>query len=203
MEVESIMFDFKDYYDKIANLLPENCTVCEVGVANGASALFLANQLRTKSKPFKMYMVDNMDYGGMNQLNTIWRNVHNSGLADFIEIIPKDSVTASHDFNGDSLDFLFLDSSHEFLPTRKEIYNWYSKLKDGCIMAGHDYFSVENPGVKKAVDLMLPETIQRPPIVETNQSFPEHQFLHTYQTERENGIWEITKVFYWQPTLKK
>lgn len=206
-EIDSRMCDFTDFYDRIAVSLPNNCRVVECGVADGYSALYLADRLNSLGKVFKLYMVENMDYGGHNQMNTIWRNICNSGLSKHIEVIPKDSILASDDFNDNSLDFIFLDSSHQFLETRKEILAWYPKLKDDCYLSGHDYFSAENPGVKKAVDMMLPKKIKRKTINDKEsghyQEFQEHQFLNTYETLQGNGIWEVSKVFYWQPTLKK
>lgn len=202
--IDNRMFDFKGFYERIANQLPDNCIVVEVGVADGASSLFLAEKLYSLSKKFKMYLVDNMGYGGYHQMNTIWRNVHESGLADYIEIIPKDSVEASKDFNGNSLDLVFIDSSHEYNSTKKEIVSWYGKLKDEGIFAGHDATSKENEGVGIAVREMLPETIKRPDINEENhkQEFQPHSFLIIHQTERGHGVWEIQKNFYWQPELK-
>jgi hypothetical protein len=112
-----------------------------------------------------------MDYGGYNQMKTIFKNIFESGLYENIEVIAADSLKASEQFNGNTLDFVFLDSSHECLSTRKEIVSWYPKLKDDCILAGHDFYSAENPGVGQAVIQILPETIQRPPIIEQEQTF--------------------------------
>ena len=66
------MFDFDDFYDQIARELPDDCRVCEVGVADGDSAIFLAQKLIQYNKNFKLYMVDNMDYGGFIQMKTIY-----------------------------------------------------------------------------------------------------------------------------------
>ena len=43
--METLMFDFYDFYDRIAKELPNDCKVCEVGVADGISALYLAKKL--------------------------------------------------------------------------------------------------------------------------------------------------------------
>lgn len=201
-QIESAMFDFADFYDRVARQLPNDCKAVEVGVANGASAIFLAKRLNELGKTFKLYMVDNMDYGKYDQLNDIWRNIHNCGLADFIEIIPKDSVAASQLFNDNSIDFCFLDSSHLYEETKKEIPAWYPKLKDDCILAGHDAISHE--GVSKAIKEVLPEIIKRTDINEPDhkQNFLPHKFLHIQQTDKGYGVWYITKVFYWQPGLQ-
>jgi len=203
--IESIMFDFSNYYDRIAEQLPDNCKVVEIGVANGASALYLANALFEKGKTFRLYMIDNMAYGGYEQMKTIYQNIIKSGLSEYIELIPKDSVTASKDFNDDSLHFVFLDSSHEYEPTKQEINAWYSKLIDDFVLAGHDYFLYKD-GVGKAVDELVPREIKRETIdnKETGQyqEFKPEQLLFTEQTDNEFGIWELSKRFWWKPTLK-
>jgi predicted O-methyltransferase YrrM len=49
-----------------------------------------------------------------------------------------------------SLDFVFIDGSHEYEDVKEDIYHWYPKVKKGGIIAGHDYTTYA--GVKEAVD---------------------------------------------------
>lgn len=196
------LFDFKAYYDIVAQNIPNDCRIVECGVANGASAMYLCEAILNRGKNIeKFYWVDSMAYGGYNQMKVIYENIIKSDLGNYIEVIPQDSVKASKLFNGNSLDFVFLDSSHEYRSTLKEIRAWYGTLKDDAILAGHDYYSTENPGVRKAVDALLPETIKRETIDTPVhfQEFNEEQFLHTLDTERKLGIWYIQKRFYFQP----
>jgi cephalosporin hydroxylase len=199
--IDERMFDFKEFYNRIAEQLPNNCKIVEVGVADGASALYLAKRLDILGKEFKLYMVDSMGYGGYNQMKTIYQNIFARGVFEDVEVIPYDSVEASKMFNDDSLDFVFLDSSHAYEETKKELYAWYGKLKDDCILAGHDFYSEETPGVQKAVIEIIPHIITRPPInkPDQQQTFEPEQLLFTEQTERGNGIWMLKKRFYWKP----
>ena len=199
--IDERMFDFKSFYNRIAEQLPNDCNLVECGVADGDSALYMAKRLHELGKTFKLYMVDNLDYGGVNQLCTIYENIILSGLGKYIKVIPVGSVEASEMFNDDSLNFVFLDSSHEYSETKKEIIKWYPKLKDDCILAGHDFYSEENPGVQKAVVEMIPHIITRPPInkPDQQQTFKPEQLLFTEDTERGNGVWHLTKRFWWKP----
>jgi cephalosporin hydroxylase len=209
--MDNRMFDFAGYYERIANELPNDCKVVEVGVADGASSLFLAKALHERGKTFKLYMIDSLDYGKKKQLSEIIKNVMLSGLQDSIEIMPFDSLNASCFFNDGSLDFVFLDSSHKYADTKQEIRCWYPKLLDERILAGHDYFSEENKEVRQAVDELIPETIKREPIVSRyfNEQlntemdwvdyFEEEKLLFTEQTEKGNGIWYVAKRFYFKP----
>lgn len=190
--LNTLMFDFREYYDKIANELPSGCRIAEIGVADGHSALYLAKKLKEHNKTFTLYMIDNLDYGGTFQLCTIYENIINSRLGEYIKVIPKDSIEAAKDFNDGYLDFVFLDSSHEYEPTKAEIRAWYSKVKDGSKLSGHDYFGHEE--VFKAVKETIPLYITRNDI--PDRHFDAEQFLHEIQTERGYGIWECKKDFY-------
>lgn len=186
------MFDFARFYDRVASELPHDCRVCEVGIADGESALYLANSLHVLGKRFKMYMVDNMDYGKYNQMKTIYENIIKSGLGEYIEVIPEDSIAASKLFNDNYLDFVFVDTSHEYEETKDSIRAWYPKLKDERILGGHDYNLYE--GVKKAVEEVIPRRITRNDIAD--RIFEPEDFLENETTDNGYGLWWCKKDFY-------
>lgn len=66
---------------------------------------------------------------------------------------------AKHDF-GFLFDFVFLDGNHEEEPVYQDILAWWPQVKEGGILAGHDYY--ESPDefhrVKEAVDRWAKET---------------------------------------------
>lgn len=198
--IDNRMFDFQKWYDTVAILLPNNCRIVEVGNADGASSIYLAEAILNLGKTIdKFFMVDNMGYGGYEQMKTIYTHIIKSGLGEWLEVIPQSSTKASKLFNGDSLDFIYLDSSHTYSDTKKEIKGWYGKLKDNGILAGHDMTSEENPGVAQAVKEMIPERIKRPTIDQPNhyQEFQEQQFLYTEPTSKNLGVWYCYKKFYY------
>jgi len=167
------MFDYEDYYLQIVNWLPDNCRIVEVGIANGRSAIYLASKLEDLGKSYMLYAVDNMDYGQDNQLMDIVNNIIKSGVKN-IELIKKASLDASCKFNDQSLDFVFIDASHLYEPTKADIHLWIRKLKHGGILAGHDYFTCQ--GVNDAVNQLLnPDKLE---IVNTKYGF---------------GVWHIVR----------
>jgi hypothetical protein len=197
--LDNRMFDFKNWYDFIAKELPNNCRIVEVGSGDGASAIYLAEAILNLGKTIdKFYLVDNMQYGKFEQFKTIFLNIANAGLLDWLDIIPMDSVKASKLFNGNSLDFVFIDSSHEYNMTKKEAKTWYSKIKDDGIISGHDVLSYENPGVGKAIYEVFPFNIKRETIDEPGhyQEFESEQFLHVMETDKNLGVWWCRKKFY-------
>lgn len=180
IDPNSQMFDFSSFYQRIAEGLPNNCRVVECGVANGKSMIYLAEAILNLGKTFERFIaVDNLDYGGRNQRNDIVRNLIGSGLGNKIEFIDISSLDASCKFPDEYLDFVFLDSSHEYNQSRSEIVLWMKKIKHGGILAGHDYFG--HGDVKRAVDEMIPA-----------------EYLKTEQTERSFGVWSVVK----NPSIK-
>jgi predicted O-methyltransferase YrrM len=147
------MFDFPDFYKRMAQRLPNNGKACEVGVADGKSAVFFAEHC---NKDFTLFVVDNLAYGGQDQLKTILTNVYNSGLHKKFDFrgLGIGSLDASCKLPDQYFDFVFLDSSHEYEMTKVEILLWWRKIKPGGILAGHDAIGIE--GVANAVREIIP-----------------------------------------------
>lgn len=56
--------------------------------------------------------------------------------------------------NGLSIDFVFIDSSHQREPTIATFRMWEPLLRPGGIVAFHDYGNPRWPGVKEAIDAL-------------------------------------------------
>lgn len=199
------MCDFQDFYLDMANLLPDNCVIAECGVADGYSALFLAKALNDAGKDFKLYMIDSLDYGGEEQLQTLINNLSRSGFAEKIIIMPFSSLDASCKFPDGHFDMVFLDSSHAYEQTKAEIRQWYHKIKEGGLLAGHDYNMKE---VNDAVNEVIPSMYTRQPIpngghppyekaeVYFQEIFQPEQCLKIIKTDKNLGVWVVEKKFY-------
>jgi predicted O-methyltransferase YrrM len=64
-----------------------------------------------------------------------------------------DSLDAVSLYDDASLDFVFIDGSHDYDSVCKDIDAWLPKVKPNGILAGHDYRYYE--GVRRAVDSKL------------------------------------------------
>lgn len=180
IDPDSQMFDFSGFYQSIAESLPNDCRIVECGVANGKSMIYLAEAILNLGKTFERFIaVDNLDYGGRNQRNDIVKHLIGSGLGNRIEFLDISSLDASCKFPDEYLDFVFLDSSHEYNQSRSEIVLWMKKIKHGGILAGHDYFG--HIDVCNAVNEMIPA---------------EH--IKTTDTDNGFGVWSVTK----HPSIK-
>ena len=147
------MFDFETFYDLIANGVPDNSRLIEIGISNGRSLIYLAAKLQSLGKTCKVIGVDNMAYGGVNQRNEVISHIIKSGLE--IELVEMSSLDASTKYPDGYFDFVFIDSSHTYEQTKAEIILWNRKLKDGRILAGHDYNFNEGKELLEAVNEIL------------------------------------------------
>lgn len=71
-------------------------------------------------------------------------------------ILRKTSAEAASEFSEATLEFVYLDAQHHYEAVRDDIRLWYSKVKKGGVLGGHDYLDGVIPsglyGVKTAVD---------------------------------------------------
>ncbi len=180
------MFDFADFYCDMAKHLPDVSVIAEVGVAEGASAIFLAEALLNLGKSFTFYFIDDLSYGGKGQLRTLMKNIGLANLGHLVEVIPLSSVEAACHFPDLHFDFVFIDASHKIEWTKADILLWFQKVKwETGILAGHDYNSREGVEVKLAVDFMIPKKI----------IFDEREIkiLEIIPTDQTHNIWMLKK----------
>ena len=121
-------------------------TGVEVGVRTGAYSkrLCMANKkLALKSvDPYAMIYGDyqsNKDCMGTQ--NKLFATATERLAPYNCEIIRKTSLEAVRDFPYESIDFVYIDASHEFDFVMTDIIEWTKRVKKGGIVAGHDYKS--------------------------------------------------------------
>lgn len=68
------------------------------------------------------------------------------------ELVREDSVPAGVRFEDGSLDFVYLDADHSEEGVSADLCTWAVKVREGGVIAGHDYGHRDFPGVKRAVD---------------------------------------------------
>lgn len=157
-------FDFEDIYVEAVRTAKDGDTLVEVGSLFGRSAVFLAEQMRGSGKSLKFYSVDLWKEWSdvIFDRGTYYRScidakgslfgayvhyVEQSGLRDYIRVLRMDSVEAAGHFT--AVHFVFIDADHTEEGCGRDIDAWLPKMKQGGIIAGHDY---NWPGVKAAVD---------------------------------------------------
>lgn len=163
-------FDYQGLYSHFVFQANENAKFVEVGSWLGASICYLATEAKNYQKNMKIYAVDTWagaandlahekivrENGGPSQmLNMFVKNMQNAGVGDMITPIMNHSTEASKQFEDNSLDFVFIDASHQYQDVKNDLKHWLPKVKKGGIIAGHDYVPghpESNIGVVKAVN---------------------------------------------------
>jgi predicted O-methyltransferase YrrM len=185
-KMDKRMFDFAGFYKDMALELPNEAVIAEVGCAEGASAIYLAEALLNLGKTFTFYLIDSLNYGQDMQLRVLMKNIGNAELGKYVEIIPLPSVEAACRFPDVHFDFVFIDASHKFEWTKADILLWYQKMKAGGVLAGHDYNDMEGAEVKQAVNIMFPK---RKVVIQGQRQFP----LQIIHTQKDLNVWKVRK----------
>jgi hypothetical protein len=77
-------------------------------------------------------------------------------VKNVINPIRMPSLDAVNLYDDNSLDFVFIDASHDYENVKKDIIAWYPKVKSNGLFAGHDY-DPSWEGVVRAVDEFINE----------------------------------------------
>lgn len=117
--------------------LPKNGVVAEIGVDKGD----FSSQILINNQPKKLHLIDIWDSERYNQEKR--KEVE---LKFEKEIISKNVVinlgysTKVVDIFEDSyFDWIYIDTNHSYEMTKKELISYSPKIKEGGIIAGHDY----------------------------------------------------------------
>jgi hypothetical protein len=131
--------------------LPDGFRVCEVGVAQGSSTIFLNRIAKESGKHFEQHAADCFPGDYKTDEAKFLANLHRFGADDVI-FHRGDSVEVAEYLAGIGIKFhmVFLDGDHSYDYVMREIPAWWSLLTENGWLAGHDYESC--PGVRQAVE---------------------------------------------------
>lgn len=139
----------------LATLVPPSPRVAEVGVLRGAFSRKILDALAPSVflmvDPWKKFPAEEFgDYKNYTQVD--WDRLYASVCSRFtvpgVQIIRAVSMEAVVQVPSGSLDFVYLDGNHEYSHVVDDLRAWSRTLRDGGILAGHDY---DLPGVRAAV----------------------------------------------------
>lgn len=163
-------FDFEDVYEEIVALY-DNATFVEVGSWLGRSAAFMGDLIKKSGKNIKFYAVDTWQNGpvpdevvaarlkalGGDAYETFMNNIRESGLDGVVNPLRMLSSEAATKFQDGSLEFVYIDASHDYESVKEDIRLWLPKIKLGGIIAGHD---LGHDPVRRAVSEELPHALK-------------------------------------------
>ena len=141
----------------VKKCLVRNLTVVEIGVRRGYNALNMYKQLDIK----KMYLVDPycsypnpdgriLDFSSSEAVAQ--KLVGNKPSVVFMK--ETSDVASLH--IPDNLDFVYIDGDHSYNAVKRDLFYWYPKVREGGILAGHD-FNARHKEVCQAVTELVDE----------------------------------------------
>lgn len=148
----------------------------ELGVFMGRSACAVAAGQRNV-RGSKLYAIDTFDGRGTSRAEEVaaqepsWlmmRFLDNLKQRGFDQVLDPtirawlsstDEPTTLAAIEDGSVDFLFIDASHDYQSVRRDLRLWTPKVRPGGIAAGHDYHP-DWPGVVQAVDEFFGENLE-------------------------------------------
>lgn len=156
-------FDFQDIYTKAVETAANGAHFVEIGSWKGKSSAYMAVEIINSGKIIKFDCVDvwtgkgaigeydeDLDVKHQTLYEAFQKNMAPvNGYFSPVRMLSTDAVKKYED---ESLDFIFIDGSHDYESVKEDIKNWLPKLKKGGLFAGHDYF---HPDVNRAVNELL------------------------------------------------
>lgn len=152
-------FTYPKLYKSIVDKFPTNSRFVEVGSWKGKSSAFMCVEIANSSKNIEFFCVDtwigsieHQNYKDLDKLYFAFLN-NMKPVENLYFPLKLTSLEASKKFKDESLEFVFIDASHEYEDVLNDLQAWFPKIKKGGILAGHDCYP-NNPewgGVYKAV----------------------------------------------------
>lgn len=147
--------DYEDIYRTAIDTASNGAIFVEIGAFKGKSGAFAGVEILNSGKKIALTLVDHFK-GNAEHLDSgsVW---YESGLSedpdylynlctknlepvkDVVTILRKTSFQAAKQFKNGSVDFVFIDGSHDTESVCTDIDAWFPKVKVGGIIAGHDY----------------------------------------------------------------
>ena len=123
--------------ENLLKLLPKNGIVTELGVDKGD----FSSKISSFTQPKKLYLIDTWDSEryNTNKMNYVTKRFQKEIDAGIITIKRGTSEKELKKFENGYFDWVYIDTAHSYKQTIKELELCRMKVKDGGIIAGHDY----------------------------------------------------------------
>lgn len=132
----------------------ESPKVLEIGCDIGDTTQFLLDSNPTLHLTGIDPYVNYVDWNGnnLNERQVVFDRFMERliGYSNRFTLMREYSDEAAPKLDDNTFDIIFIDGLHEYGQLTKDCNNYYSKLKEGGIFAGHDYNAI--PGVRQAAD---------------------------------------------------
>ena len=137
-------FTYPNLYQSVIQKFGDGSHFVEVGSWRGRSAAFMGVEIINSGYDITFDCIDTWE-GSIEHKNLDLSNLYNEFLDNIkpiikvINPIKTTSLEASKLYADNSLDFIFIDASHQYQDVLDDINAWLPKIKEGGILAGHDF----------------------------------------------------------------
>jgi len=150
----------REEYARLVSRIPDESVMVEVGVFRGRSLASIAPLLIQK----KIDLVAIDIFGSVDYNEDLVTPKNPGMLRDFVQnmkvfgldplVICGTSARVADFMFWKQPSLVFIDGDHSYEAVKADIKTWIQVVKNGAILAGHDY-GPHAPGVKQAVDELL------------------------------------------------
>lgn len=151
----------EQFLHELKQYLPEDCSGVEIGVLYGD----FSKQILDIINPKHLILIDPFETGGesygsglssaysteMDYENLLQR-FKNEISSDQVIVRRKYSYEVVQRYPDNYIDIFYLDGSHLYEDVKRDLNDWFPKLKKYGLLAGHDYIQNNDFGVIQAVD---------------------------------------------------
>ena len=165
-DVELAMWDMLAIKQIIEMNLKDNMLVAEVGSWTGLSTSVLAEAVAPRGG--HIYTIDHWrgahdtkqaQKAKSEDIYAIFReNMKKLGVWHMVHPLVMSSEVALEIFKDNTLDFVFIDADHSCEAVKRDILGWWSKLKRGGTLCGHDcegFYSQYPEATREMIDQSL------------------------------------------------
>lgn len=145
-------FDYADIYDAMVERFGDGSHFVEIGTWKGRSACHMAQAIQASGKHIRFSVID--VFAEPRLLEIFCTNLAKAGVLEMVEIYQgRSQAAANYEPLAGPFEFVWIDGSHAFNDVYQDMSVWYPKVREGGVLAGHDYKDWQfSPQVRPAVD---------------------------------------------------
>ena len=148
-------FNYQDVFLEAVQNAKEDSLFVEVGTWKGGSTAFMGVEIHNSGKKIKYDAIDSFsgskEHGDVSDFlyDECKENLKTLIDLNLLTLIKANSPEVSSNYEDSSIDFCYVDGSHEYEDVKKDIAAWLPKVKPGGTLAGHDFYGVNHQGYGK------------------------------------------------------
>lgn len=123
--------------NELLERMPKNGIIAELGTASGG----FAERIQSYTNPSKLYIIDIWASGqyGEKEMEIVLNKFSSEINTEEVVVIREQSDIALTEFEDDFFDWVYIDTTHSYSQTKKELELSRQKVDEEGIIAGHDY----------------------------------------------------------------